>query len=359
YSILQLQWWRSFIEWIGGVGAISLVLVVLEPSTDTYQLYAAEGRKKRIGLTVTATVRRIWWIYLLYTLASILWLFCGGMPWWDAINHALTGIATGGFSIKDDSIGSYGAIVKMAVIPVMIAGAISFPIHYQLIHQRRLSVLWQDSQHRALWLLLGLGTGLLIIENRWFGGSLLWLDSLFQWVSALGTCGFETVDLQSWSPSAKLLLSLGMIIGGTAGSTVGGLKLNRAVFLYKGILWRFQRLALQPHQLMRYALEGKVLREEEANRKIEAAAILAILWLGAIALGIAILLHVAPGYNLSDVIFEVSSALGSVGLSVGISTPQLHWLGKSFLIVLMWMGRLEIIPVLILFSSLLRDKPYK
>lgn len=350
-----LQWWRSFMEWIGGAGMIVLVLAVLDPSTDPYQLYYAEAREKKIALTVTKTVRRIWKIYLLYSLLSILLLRVVGMPWWEAINHGLTGISTGGLAIVDDSIGTYNKTIQLAIIPIMIAGAISFSVHYQFLAERRLSALWQDAQHRALWLLLALGTLLLALENFWFKGSFLGLDSLFQWVSALGTCGFSTVNLQYWSPSAKLLLSLGMVFGATAGSTVGGLKLNRVVFLYKGILWRFRRISLQPHELMRYQIEGKVVRESEAYRRIESAAILAVLWLLLLGFGALLLLHIVlPQYNLSDVILEVASALGSVGLSTGITHPDLHSMGKLILIVFMWMGRLEIIPVLLLFSSTFR-----
>jgi trk system potassium uptake protein TrkH len=349
----SLQWWRSFTQWIGGVGIIVLVLSTLEPSTEADQLYRSEGRQQHIGLTVKETVRRIWWVYLIYTGLGIILLHVAGMPWWDAINHGFTGIATGGFSIRDQSLGSYSPMIQLAVIPLMIAGAISFPIHYQLITQRRLSALWQDTQHRALWLLLFLGVLALLLETYWFSGTVLWLDSLFQWVSALGTCGFETVDLDSWSPSSKLLLSLAMVIGGTAGSTVGGLKLRRLVVFYKAVTWRFRQLNLKPHQLMRYQLDNKVLTESAANNMIASAAVLAILWIGAIALGVLILLHIVPEASLINIVFETASALGSVGLSVGITGPDLHWLGKLTLIVLMWMGRLEIIPVLVLFSSLL------
>ncbi|GJD18143.1 cation transporter [Rivularia sp. IAM M-261] len=350
----SLQWWRSFMQWIGGVGVIVLVLSVSEPSTDAYQLYSAEGRSKRIATTVSATVRRIWWIYLLYTGFSILLFRITGMPWWDAINHGLTGISTGGFSIQDDSIASYNSAVQLAVIVVMTLGAISFPIHYYFITQKRLSALWQDSQHKALWVLLALGSLVLLFDNRWFFGSFIWLDSVFQWVSALGTCGFETVDLQNWSSSAKLLLILGMVVGGAAGSTVGGLKLNRLVFFGKAVVWHLQKLALQPNQPMYYRVEGETVTEAEASRTIEAATVLLVLWLTAIAMGVIFLLHVAPGYNLIDVIFEVTSALGSVGLSVGITHPDLHWLGKLTLMLLMWVGRLEIVPVIVLFLSLFK-----
>jgi trk system potassium uptake protein len=350
----SLQWWRSFMQWIGGVGVIVLVLSVSEPSTDAYQLYSAEGRSKRIAATISATVRRIWWIYLLYTGFSILLFRITGMPWWDAINHGLTGISTGGFSIRDDSIASYDSAVQLAVIVVMTLGAISFPIHYQFITQKRLSALWQDSQHKALWLLLALGSFVLLFENRWFFGSFIWIDSLFQWVSALGTCGFETADLGNWSSSAKLLLILGMIVGGATGSTVGGLKLNRLVFFGKAVVWHLRKVIMQPNEPIYYRVEGETVTEAEASRTVEAATVLLVLWLTAIAIGVVLLLHVAPGYSLINVIFEAASALGSVGLSVGITHPDLHWLGKVTLMLLMWIGRLEIVPVVVLFLSLFK-----
>lgn len=347
----SLLWWRSFMEWVGGVGVIVLMISLLEPSTDAYQLYSAEGRQKLIGLTLKSTVRRIWWIYLFYTGLSILWFRVAGMPWWDAINHGMAGISTGGFTITDDSISAYSPLVQLAVIPVMILGAISFSVHAQFFAQRRVSAFWADTQHRALWLLLGLGMVALLLEHYWFRGRWLWVDSVFQWVSALGTCGFSTANVANWSTTSKLMLGTAMICGGAAGSTVGGLKMSRVAALMKAIIWRFQRVSLQPHQIMRYRLDGKLLTDTEANRRIESAAVLAILWLGLIGLGITVLLHaVPPAYNLEDVFFETASALGSVGLSIGITHPDLSWMGKLVLIVFMWMGRLEIVPVLLLLT---------
>ncbi|MFW6358614.1 MAG: TrkH family potassium uptake protein, partial [Chroococcales cyanobacterium] len=180
----SLQWWRSFIEWIGGVGVIVLVLSLLQPSTDPYQLYSAEGRNQRIALTVQKTVRNIWWIYLLYTIASIMLLRIAGMPWWDAVNHGLTGISTGGFSIRDGSIGAYSPPIQMAVIPIMIAGAISFPMHYILLTKREVSSLWKDDQHRAFGIVLIIGIFLLLLVNYLQQAEFFWLDSIFQWVSA-------------------------------------------------------------------------------------------------------------------------------------------------------------------------------
>lgn len=266
--------------------------------------------------------------------------------------HAdIANIATGGFSITEDSIAHYGVAVKLAVIVVMILGAISFSVHYQFLRHRKLSAFWSDNQHQTLWILLLGGTLLLWGFNRLAFKDVSFIDNLFQWSSALSTCGFGTVSVESWDGGAKLLMTLVMLVGGAAGSTAGGIKLSRFVTVFKAIIWRFRRIALLPHEMMRYKLDGKILEESEANRRVEAAAVLAILWLGLVALGIFILQYLKlPTYDLIDVIFEVASATSGVGISTGITHPDLPWLGKLTLICLMWIGRLEIIPVLLLLS---------
>ncbi len=351
-----LQWWRSLIEWVGGVGVIVLVISILEPATEPEQLYNAEGRSQRIGLTLSKTVKHIWWVYLIYTIGSIFLFRIVGMTWWMALNHAMTGIATGGFSVTENSIGDYGVGVKLAVIFVMILGAISFSVHYQFLRYRKLSAFWSDNQHQALWIILVLGTLLLWGFHRLAARDVPFIDILFQWSSAVSTCGFNTVSVESWDGGAKLLMSMAMLIGGAAGSTAGGIKLSRFVIIFKAIIWRFRRITLLPHEMMRYQLDGKVLKESEANRRIEAAAVLAILWLSVFVIGVFILQYLKlPTYGLIDVIFEVASAMSGVGLSTGITHPDLPWLGKFTLICLMWMGRLEIISALLLFSLPLKS----
>ena len=355
-----LQWWRSLIEWVGGVGVIVLVISILEPSTEPDQLYNAEGRSQKIGLTVNKTVKNIWWIYLLYTIGSIFLFRIVGMNWWEALNHGMTGIATGGFSVSENSIGDFGVAVKLAVIFVMILGMISFSTHYQFLRHRKLSAFWTDNQHQALWCILILGTMLLWGLNYLVSQDVPLIDIWFQWTSAMSTCGFSTVSVDSWNGGAKLLMAIAMLIGGAAGSTAGGIKLNRLVIIFKAIIWRFQRIALLPHEMMRYQLDGKVIKESEANRRVEAAAVLAILWLSVLAIGIFILQYLKlPNYGLSDVIFEVASAMSGVGLSTGITHPDLPWLGKLTIIFLMWMGRLEIISALLLLSLPLKSLTQK
>ena len=346
-----IMWWRSLMEWVGGVGVIVLVISLLEPTTEPYQLYNAEGRDQQIGLTLSKTVKRIWWIYLVYTIGSIFLFRVVGMSWWEALNHGMTAISTGGFSVRDDSIGGYGIAVKLAVIVVMTLGAISFSVHYQFLRRGKVSAFWSDNQHQALWVLLFIGAILLWGCHSLANRNVTFVDNLFQWSSALGTCGFGTVSVKSWDSGAKLLMTLAMLVGGAAGSTAGGIKLSRFVIIFKAIVWRFRRIALLPHEMMRYKLDGELLTEPEASRRVDAAAVLAILWLSVVTMGIFILQYLKlPTYELIDVVFEVASATSGVGLSTGITHPDLPWLGKLTLILLMWMGRLEIISALLLLS---------
>lgn len=351
---LSLHWWRSLTQWIGGVGVIVLMLSVVQSTPGLYRLYYSEARDDKLFPSVSSTVRTIWWIYLLYTLGGIVLLRLTGMPWWAALNHGMTGIATGGFAITSNSIGAYGFSAQLAVIPLMLLGAISFGTHYRILSQRNPTVLWHDAQHRVLIIVVLVGSLLVMLEQSWFTGELRWIEGVFQWVSALTTCGFSTVDLRPWSPSAKLLLTLAMLSGGAAGSTVGGIKLSRLVLLFKGIQWRFQQLNLRPHQLMRYTLNRQVLSENEAFARVESTTVMVALWLLTLIGAVAVLLHTAnTAYSTGEVLFEAVSALSNAGLSMGITEPTLPWPGKLTLMLCMWMGRLEVVPVALLIARFL------
>lgn len=351
----SLQWWRSFTEWIGGAGVIVLILSVIGSTSSIFQLYYSEGRTDKLAPSMSSTVRTIWWIYLAYTIAATLLLRLVGIPWWEALNHAMAAISTGGFDISGNSITDYDLVARTAVLFIMLAGATSFAVHYQVLTRRNILLLWRDEQHRLLWL-VSIGVALLVMwENWWFNGALYWDDSLFQVVSALTTTGFGTVSLQQWSVTTHLLIVFTMIIGGAAGSTVGGIKLIRLVYLYKGLQWRLKRISLRPHQVMRYEVNGKAVSADDAGSAVETAGVLAVIWILLIMVGTFVMLHVVPAsYTLSDVIFEVASAQGNVGLSIGIVGPSLHWVGKLVLILHMYMGRLEILPVFFMLFVLLR-----
>lgn len=346
-----LQWWRSFTQWVGGVGVVVLSLSVFHPAGDAQRLYFSEGREQFIVPDVTATVRAIWWIYLLYTLSAVALLSITGMGWWHAVNYAMTGIATGGFGVTDHSLADFSFGSQLAMVIIMVFGAISFAAHYRILTKRQIKWLRNDAEYRTLFLLLATGAFLIVLENRWSTGRFLWMDSLFQWTSAFATAGFSTTDLATWSPSAHLLLSLAMICGGAAGATTGGLKLKRIVILARGVGARIRGIALHPWRLM----EHKPMADAKENRRsLEPAAVMAVLWVVTILAGTLLLLHaVGSGFMLNQVIFEICSALGNVGLSTGIVAPTLHWSGKLGLMIIMWLGRLEIVPVLVLIAAMI------
>jgi trk system potassium uptake protein TrkH len=146
-----------------------------------------------------------------------------------------------------------------------------------------------------------------------------------------------------------------MVIGGAAGSTVGGIKLIRVILLYKGVIWKFKKVSLPPNTIMSYKLGSKALAPAEANEEISEAALISFLWIGFLFLGIFILLQTSPPqYTLGDIILEVTSAQGNVGLSTGITGPWMGGISKIALIFNMWIGRLEIIPVLMLIRLFLK-----
>jgi len=352
-----LQWWRSFIEWIGGMGVIVLMLAILagpRPGAATHSLYYAEARGEKIQPSVLSTLRTMWWIFLLYTFIGVVALWGAGMPIWEALNHAMTGISTGGFSVLDQSIASYdSALIEVVLIPIMLFGAISFAVHYELMRGNG-RTLWRDFQTRWLLLILGVGILLLVLENGLALPPLRAIrDSVFQFVSAMTCTGFQSVNIASWSHTAKLLLAAGMVIGGAAGSTAGGIKVMRMLILLKGVGWRFRRIVSPRGAIVPFRIGVTAVDESEVGQRLEDAALITFLWLIFLGLGIVVLLHSIPeGYSLSDVIFEVASAQGNVGLSVGITGPEMPTASKLALCFNMWIGRLEIIPVLMLVRAL-------
>lgn len=358
-----LQWWRSFIEWVGGVGVIVLTTAVLtRPGSGSLTLYESEARSEKIHPSITSTVRTIWWIFILFTFLSIFVLWLAGMPLWHAINHGMTGIATGGFSVTDESIATYdSAVIDFALLPVMIAGGIAFPVHY-LILQGELKNFYTDIQTRWVFGFFAGGTVILttMLQGNGTYGTLFetFRYGVFQFVSAASATGFQSAaDLgPEWSPEAQLTVAIGMIVCAAAGSTVGGIKLIRAIILTKGAIFRIMNV-FYPESAVRYfQLGDRRLSEDEETREFEEAAIIAFLWVLFLGVGVFVLLAVVPtgdgGFTLENVVFDVASAQGNVGLSSGITGPDMPNAAKVMFLFNMWIGRLEIIPVLVLLRGL-------
>ncbi|SDJ58584.1 trk system potassium uptake protein TrkH [Halovenus aranensis] len=362
----SLHWWRSFIEWVGGVGVIVLTVAILaRPGSGSLTLYESEARSEKIHPSIVTTVQEIWKIYLGLTLGSIGLLFVAGMPLWDAINHGMTGIATGGFSVHADSIGHYGEpLIEYAVVPVMVAGSIAFPIHY-LIFKGELENFYRDIQTRWVFLWFGIGslalTGLFLANGQYETVEESFRVGLFQFVSATSNTGFGTTTIggateRVWHAGPTLVACLGMLTGAAAGSTVSGLKLIRVLTLVKGTVWQILDV-FRPSSAVRYFQLGeRRMSEDQFQREYTEATVVLILWVLFLMVGVAVLLRVlAPGHPLEYVIFDVMSAQSNVGLDSGITGPAMPETGKVILILNMWVGRLEVIPIAVLLATVLRQ----
>jgi len=363
-----LQFWRSLIQWVGGVGVIVLTLSILaRPGTGSFVLYKGEARDRKTHPSIVSTVRTIWWIFLLYTVIGVVVLIAigmfptNGMSAWESLNHGMTGLATGGFSVTADSNAGFGTLSQIAMVVLMVVGAIAFAAHYDLL-KGRVKKFLSDAQFHAILVLIILGIIILTFVNlktaalEYNGNILLALkESGFQFVSAITCTGFTSVEnLAAWGESAKLILAFAMIIGGAAGSTAGGIKLYRAILLSKGVSWRIKRAISTPRRVFVHKFGGRSLNKDDAMDLINEAAIISFMWVIILVAGILTIsvIYPAPDVTLGDSIFEVCSAQGNVGLTTGITELHMSPIAKTMLIFNMWIGRLEIIPIIVLIKSM-------
>jgi trk system potassium uptake protein TrkH len=351
-----LQWWRSFTQWVGAMGIIVVVLAILggsRPGATLYSLYYAETRAEKILPTIRSTLRTMWWIFFLFTGVSILALWRTGTPIWQAANHAMTALSTAGFSLTPPGTPVYANTAGMVILMMtMLAGAISFTVHYDVLGNGW-GRLWRDYQTRSLFAFVVVGTVFLTLENLSGLGAVVALrESAFHFVSAATTTGLQNVDLGTWSETAKLILACGMFVGGAAGSTAGGVKIIRLVVLLKGAQWRLRQILSPRKAIIPFRIGQTVIGRDQVGQRLEDAALIMFLSLAFVGVGVMVLLHTAPSqFTLGDVVLEAASAQANAGLSTGITSPDLPLAGKLVLCLNMWVGRLEIIPVLLLIRS--------
>ncbi len=353
-----IQLWRSITQWIGGIGVILLMVTILiRPGTSTYIMYQSETRKDKIKPSIRSTINMIWFLYLLLTLFGIALFAAVGMPLWDSVNHSMVAIGTGGFSVWSDSIAHYNSFnIELACLVVMFIGALPIVFIYKSVKNPK-SMFNLDSEVKAYVFIIVLGVALITAETYLLNGNLFesLRASAFQFVSGLTTTGFQTTDMSGWSHTAMLILSIGAIIGGCAGSTSGGLKVSRVVFLFNEFQLWMKRTLLPRNAVVTLKIGNKRLPEDLVRKELSEATLISFLFLISVLVSVMILSHfVASSIDLSTIIFSVCSAQGNVGLQTAIITPGMHYIGKIVLIVDMWIGRLEIIPVTLLIRYMIK-----
>ncbi len=357
----SLLFWRSFIQWIGGVGVITLFLAVLVQRRGTVasKFYAAESGGERISPSIIKTVGTIWRVYTGFTIVGIILYFMAGMSLFDAMSHTFTALATAGFSTKNASIGAYNSLPIEAVsILLMFIGGTSFLMLYKLLRGGKKESL-DSPEIRAYVGFIAVSASLISINLFFNGyrGTDAIRRALFHAVSALTTTGFSTSDIAAWPDFSKAILLFLMISGGMMGSTAGGLRVIRSIILVKLSYYSVLRNLIPGGAVVTFKIREKVLEYDEVLR---VASFFFLYTAFVFASG---LLLTTFGYDFFGGVFTTSSAQGNVGL---VSVPDAVWHGtpapaKIILIVNMWIGRLEIFPVLVLLGSIIesfrRSKP--
>ncbi len=335
---------RSLEQWVGGLGVVIVVIgVLIRPGTAASRLYKAEAREEKIKPSIANTVRTIWWIYLFYTILGIVLYILAGMSLFDAINNCFTNLSTGGMSIKNDNIGFYNSsIITIITIFLMIVGGTSFLVHYKALKGKVLDV-FRDIQFQAMIIIVTIFSILLFVVSHFTS-----LNSVFYVVSALSCTGSNTETASTmitWTDYTKVILICSMIIGMAAGSTTGALKLIRVVTLIKGIYWEVVKILAPEGSVFPRKISGKTVKDAE----IKEAGSYTFLYLFFIF--VSWLVFMSYGYGGIDSLFEIASAQGNVGLSVGITKPMMPNIPEILLIMGMWIGRIEIIPALVLLKG--------
>ena len=345
--------WRSFIQWLGGMGIIVLSIAILPfLGVGGMQLYKAEVPSPvpdKLKPRIRETAVLLWKVYALFTAAEVILLWIGGMVPFDALCHAFTTLPTGGFSTLNGSIAQYDNLYFDWVITIfMILAGINFSLHFQLIRGKPL-VFWKDPECRFF-----LGAVLIftaVVSWDCWGTIYHELDDAirygaFQVASIITTTGFVTFDYEKWPALSQLILLLCMFMGASAGSTGGGMKCLRIIlcikFCYKELFGM-----VHPRAVTTIKLGGQTVPEDVMRSVLGFLA----LFMGLFA--ISTILLAAAGVDFITAFGAVAASIGNIGPGFGAVGPvgnyaQIPDVGKWLLIWCMLLGRLEIYTMLIL-----------
>lgn len=354
-----LLFWRSLMQWLGGLGIVAFTIAMLNRSGITqFRLYRSEGRTEALMPSVVATGLEMWKIYILLTAAGIVLIKLSGVPLWDALNIAMVAIATGGFSVHSAGIPFYqNPLLEMLIIPVMIAGALPFKLYFLTYHNRRIS-LFQDEQARLLFLLIITGFVVVTLDLIFIQGLEIFMafrQGIFMAAAAVTSTGFQIAQPGEWASVMVIFLILLMLIGGSSGSTAGGIKLSRIALAYRGLVWWFRRVFVSGRVIVPFRYEGKIIPKNVAELEVGKNMLTIMLFIFIIFIATTVVMHTEPiTQDSSIVVFEIVSGICNNGISTGLVSPALSPVTKIAFILVMWIGRLEVMPVIVLIIGLLR-----
>ena len=351
-----LLFWRSLTHWIGGMGIIVLSVAILPIlGIGGMQLFVAE--MPGTGITpdklhprITQTAKRLWLIYVILTVIEIILLLLGGMNLFDSLCHSFATMATGGFSTQNTSIAGYSPYIQYIIALFMIMAGTNFTLHYLGLHGKIREV-WKNEEYRY-YILFTFGFVVLItifmILFSDIAAEKAFRDSLFQVVSIVTTTGFVTSDYLLWPGNLWIFIFLLMFIGGSAGSTAGGIKIARQILLLKNSALEFKRM-IHPKAVIPVRFNGRAVPRDIIHM------IMAFFLFYILIFFAGTFIMTLLGMDFDTAIGATIASLGNIGPGIGAVGPAENysalpgaakWL-SSFLMLL---GRLELFTVIILFS---------
>jgi trk system potassium uptake protein TrkH len=344
--------WRSLTHWIGGIGIIVLFIVIMPALREgSYHLFTLESSfQEKIQPRIRGVGRQLLIIYIILTVAEIILLLAGGMNLFESICHAFGTVATGGFSPKNSSIGGYSPFIQYVVMIFMLLAGMNFIIHYYLLTRQYTKI--KDNEEVKFYLRITLFLGLVIMVALYTSGSKSleesFRESFFQLISIVTCTGFATADYVQWPTFAWLIIFFAMFLGGSTGSTAGGIKMARHMIFYKNI-HRFFRETLHPGAVIPLKFNGKAISESTNNSVMSYFSLYFIVF----TIGTFILLF--TGLDFKTAASSAATAMAGIGPGLGSVGPVANFahlsdLAKFTMTILMILGRLEIYTVLILFT---------
>jgi len=347
--------WRSLTHYLGGVGIV-LLIVAIAPATGlaSQRLFFTESSApitERLTPRIADTAKIIWGVYVTLTVLGISALLIAGMPAFDAVNHALSGVATGGFSTRTKSIGQFDSLaIELVTMGILLGSGVSLLFYWRLLKRRDIRP--QLSEVMTFLAIVAVATAVVTAsvlvsgDVDTFGGALR--ASVFSVVSLITSTGFVTVDFDQFNDVARVVLIGGSFIGACAGSTTGGLKVVRVMLLARTGLQEIQR-QIQPQAVQVLRIPGKVFGEDVRRT------VLGFFLLYMTVFGLGSLAMLVAGLDFLTAITSASSALtlGGAGLGGVGATENFTAVppgGRVILPVLMLIGRLEVFTVVALLT---------
>lgn len=350
-----ILFWRSLTQWIGGMGIIVLAVAILPIlGIGGMQLFVAEApgiTPDKLQPRIKETAKRLWYVYVALTVTEMVMLWVAGMSFFDACNHALTTMATGGFSTKNASIAHFEApIIHYILAFFMFMAGTNFTLTYFSIHFK-FKPLFRNEEFRAYLLITIISTVVIAIFIYNFSNAAIESSirkGLFTVVSIVTTTGYVIADYTSWTPTISVIIFVLMFVGASAGSTAGGVKVVRHVLLFKNSLMEFKR-QLHPNAVIPVRFNNKAVSQDIIFN------ILAFIMIYILIFALGSILIALMGNGFMTSIGAVATCLGNIGPGFGTVGPvnnfaHIQPVSKWILSFLMLMGRLELFTFLMILT---------